>query len=35
MFNDQLFKRKVDAAVVAVRRAGAIPTFDAIIKHFS
>jgi multimeric flavodoxin WrbA len=33
MGNDQLFKRKVGAAVVAVRRAGAIPTFDAI-NHF-
>ena len=31
--NDGLFKRKVGAAVVAVRRAGAIPTFDAI-NHF-
>ena len=31
--NDCLFKRKVGAAVVAVRRAGAIPTFDAI-NHF-
>jgi multimeric flavodoxin WrbA len=31
--NDYLFKRKVGAAVVAVRRAGAIPTFDAI-NHF-
>jgi multimeric flavodoxin WrbA len=31
--NDFLFKRKVGAAVVAVRRAGAIPTFDAI-NHF-
>jgi multimeric flavodoxin WrbA len=33
MFNDHLFKRKVGAAVVAVRRAGGIPTFDAI-NHF-
>ena len=33
MGNDHLFKRKVGAAVVAVRRAGAIPTFDAI-NHF-
>ena len=33
MSNDHLFKRKVGAAVVAVRRAGAIPTFDAI-NHF-
>jgi multimeric flavodoxin WrbA len=31
--NDGLFKKKVGAAVVAVRRAGAIPTFDAI-NHF-
>jgi multimeric flavodoxin WrbA len=28
-----MFKRKVGAAVVAVRRAGAIATFDAI-NHF-
>jgi multimeric flavodoxin WrbA len=33
MGNDHLFRRKVGAAVVAVRRAGAIPTFDAI-NHF-
>ena len=33
MANDCLFKRKAGAAVVAVRRAGAIPTFDAI-NHF-
>jgi multimeric flavodoxin WrbA len=33
MGNDHMFKRKVGAAVVAVRRAGAIPTFDAI-NHF-
>lgn len=33
MGNGHLFKRKVGAAVVAVRRAGAIPTFDAI-NHF-
>ncbi len=33
MFNDHLFKRKVGAAVVAVRRTGAMPTFDAI-NHF-
>ncbi len=33
MYNDHLFKRKVGAAVVAVRRAGAMPTFDAI-NHF-
>ena len=31
--NDHLLKRKVGAAVVAVRRAGGIPTFDAI-NHF-
>jgi multimeric flavodoxin WrbA len=31
--NNDLFKRKVGAAVVAVRRAGGIPTFDAI-NHF-
>ncbi len=31
--NSNMFKRKVGAAVVAVRRAGAIPTFDAI-NHF-
>jgi multimeric flavodoxin WrbA len=31
--NDDLFQRKIGAAVVAVRRAGAIPTFDAI-NHF-
>jgi len=31
--NDHLFRRKVGAAVVAVRRAGGIPTFDAI-NHF-
>jgi multimeric flavodoxin WrbA len=31
--NGDLFKRKVGAAVVAVRRAGDIPTFDAI-NHF-
>jgi multimeric flavodoxin WrbA len=33
MANDGMFKRKVGAAVVAVRRAGAIATFDAI-NHF-
>ena len=33
MANDHMFKRKVGAAVVAVRRAGAITTFDAI-NHF-
>jgi multimeric flavodoxin WrbA len=31
--NDDMFKRKVGAAVVAVRRAGAIHTFDSI-NHF-
>jgi multimeric flavodoxin WrbA len=31
--NGDLFKRKVGAAVVAVRRAGGIPTFDSI-NHF-
>jgi len=31
--NGDLFRRKVGAAVVAVRRAGGIPTFDAI-NHF-
>lgn len=31
--NGDLFKRKVGAAVVAVRRAGGIPTLDAI-NHF-
>jgi Multimeric flavodoxin WrbA len=33
MANDHMFKRKVGAAVVAVRRTGAMPTFDAI-NHF-
>jgi multimeric flavodoxin WrbA len=33
MANGGLFKRKVGAAVVAVRRAGAVPTFDGI-NHF-
>ncbi len=33
MANDHMFKRKVGAAVVAVRRAGAIATFDGI-NHF-
>jgi multimeric flavodoxin WrbA len=33
IFNGHMFRRKVGAAVVAVRRAGAIPTFDAI-NHF-
>ena len=31
--NHDMFKRKVGASVVAVRRAGGIPTFDAI-NHF-
>jgi len=31
--NDYMFKRKVGAAVVTARRAGGIPTFDAI-NHF-
>ena len=31
--NSDMFKRKVGAAVVVARRAGAIPTFDAI-NHF-
>jgi multimeric flavodoxin WrbA len=31
--NEDMFRRKVGAAVVAVRRAGAMPTFDAI-NHF-
>ncbi len=31
--NDCAFKRKIGAAVVAVRRAGALPTFDAM-NHF-
>ncbi len=31
--NGDMFKRKIGAAVVAVRRAGAMPTFDAI-NHF-
>jgi len=33
MGNDYMFKRKVGAAIVAVRRTGAMPTFDAI-NHF-
>ncbi len=33
MYNGHLFKRKIGAAVVAVRRTGAMPTFDAI-NHF-
>jgi multimeric flavodoxin WrbA len=32
--NNDMFRRKVGAAVVAVRRAGAIPTFDAINHYF-
>ncbi len=32
--NDDMFKHKVGAAVVAVRRAGAILTFDAINNFF-
>jgi multimeric flavodoxin WrbA len=32
--NDDMFKRKIGAAVVAVRRAGGIPTFDAINHYF-
>ena len=31
--NPEMFRRKVGAAVVAVRRAGGMPTFDAI-NHF-
>ena len=31
--NDQMFKRKIGAAVIAVRRAGAIHVFDTI-NHF-
>ncbi len=31
--NSDMFRRKIGAAVVAVRRAGAMPTFDAI-NHF-
>ena len=31
--NGDLYKRKIGAAVVAVRRAGGIPTFDAL-NHF-
>ena len=33
MGNDSMFRRKVGAAVVAVRRGGAIHTFDTI-NHF-
>ena len=32
--NNDLFKQKVGAAIVAVRRAGGIPTFDAINNFF-
>jgi multimeric flavodoxin WrbA len=32
--NGQLFKRKVGAAVVAARRAGAVPAFTAINYFF-
>jgi multimeric flavodoxin WrbA len=32
--NTDLFKHKVGAAIVAVRRAGGIPTFDAINNFF-
>ena len=32
--NDYLFKRKIGAAVVAVRRAGSVNVFDAINKFF-
>jgi len=32
--NNHMFKRKVGAAVVAVRRAGGMPTFDAINHYF-
>ena len=32
--NDYMFKRKVGAAVVAVRRAGSVNAFDAINKFF-
>lgn len=32
--NEDMFKRKVGAAVVAVRRAGGMPTFDAINHLF-
>ncbi|MCP4713595.1 MAG: flavodoxin family protein, partial [Deltaproteobacteria bacterium] len=31
--NGDMLRRKIGAAVVAVRRAGAVPTFDAI-NHF-
>jgi multimeric flavodoxin WrbA len=32
--NDDLLKRKVGAAVVAVRRGGAVPAFDSINHYF-
>ena len=32
--NDDLFARKVGAAVVAVRRGGSVPVFDAINHYF-
>lgn len=32
--NDDMFRGKVGAAVVAVRRAGALPVFDAINRFF-
>jgi multimeric flavodoxin WrbA len=32
--NDDLLRRKIGAAVVAVRRAGALPVFDAINRFF-
>jgi multimeric flavodoxin WrbA len=32
--NDNLFDRKVGAAVIAVRRGGAVPAFDAITHMF-
>lgn len=32
--NGDMFKRKIGAAIVAVRRAGGIPTFDAINHYF-
>lgn len=33
--NEMMFKRKVGAAVVAARRAGAVHTFDSINHFFS
>lgn len=32
--NDNLLRRKVGAAVVAVRRGGAVPTYDALNRFF-